>query len=660
VKHDATMQKLTAADLETHSPDLVAENLAALQALFPELITEGPDGVALNIDVLKALVGDKTVSDADEKYGLNWHGKRRARQLALTPSTGTLRPCPEDSVDWDTTQNLMIEGDNLEVLKLLQKSYTGKVKLIYIDPPYNTGKDFVYPDNFQDSIKNYLELTGQTGDGGKKLSSNTEASGRFHTEWLNMMFPRIKLAQGLLRQDGIMMISIDDNEVDNLRKICSEIFGEENFCGCFIWEKKKKPSFLNANMGSVTEYIVCYAKSRANSPPFGAGTVEDGKKYPFNNAGNGLQTLNFPAGSVRFLIPDQIVRAQDMSEGNIRTELLDHVEVVKGVNINDFRLRGEWRYSQSKLSEFVEVNAEIIISKIPFRPNYVNRSGELKKSSNLLSHRTNGVPTNEDATDEIRRLFGTDVMSHPKPSGLLQYLIRAVTEGDDIVMDFFAGSGTTAHAVWSQNLEDGAKRKYILVQLPEPLDANDTESKAAFDFCVSQNIEPTIAGVCRERLQRTAKAIKDASPLTLSDLGFKTFRLDSSNMREWDCNKDGLEVIMQTSIDHIKDSRSDQDILFELLLRFGLPLTVGVDERLVCDKRIFCVGMGVLFVCLAHYVNNEDVDNLTHGIIEWRDEIGPAGTTKIVFRDSAFSDDVAKVNLTSILEQHDFSSISSI
>jgi len=215
--HNATMQKLTAADPETHSPDLVAENLAALRALFPELITEGPDGVAVNVDVLKSLVGDKTVTDAEEKYGLNWHGKRRARQLALTPSTGTLRPCPEESVDWDTTKNLMIEGDNLEVLKLLQKSYAGKVKLIYIDPPYNTGRDFVYPDNFQDNIKNYLELTGQTGEGGVKLSSNTEASGRFHTDWLNMMYPRLKLAHNLLRDDGVVFISIADHEVHNLR-----------------------------------------------------------------------------------------------------------------------------------------------------------------------------------------------------------------------------------------------------------------------------------------------------------------------------------------------------------------------------------------------------------------------------------------------------------
>ena len=217
------MEKLTATDAETKSPDVAAANLAALRALFPELVTEGPDGVAVNLDVLKQLVGDQTVTDAEEKFGHNWHGKRRARQLALTPSTGTLRPCPEDSVDWDTTQNLMIEGDNLEVLKLLQKSYAGKVKLIYIDPPYNTGKDFVYADNFQENIKNYLELTGQTGEGGKKLSSHTEASGRFHTDWLNMMYPRLKLARNLLTEDGFFVVSIDDSELASLRTLLNEV-----------------------------------------------------------------------------------------------------------------------------------------------------------------------------------------------------------------------------------------------------------------------------------------------------------------------------------------------------------------------------------------------------------------------------------------------------
>jgi len=266
MKNEDMMKKLTTHDPETHSPDIKAENLAALRALFPELVTEGADGVAVNLDVLKQLVGDQTVTDAEEKYGLNWHGKRRARQLALTPSTGTLRPCPEDSVDWDTTQNLMIEGDNLEVLKLLQKSYAGKVKLIYIDPPYNTGKDFVYPDNFQDNIKNYLELTGQIGEGGKKLSSNTEASGRFHTDWLNMMYPRLKLARNLLREDGVIFVSMDDSESANLKGILDEVFGEENFIDTIAVEMSTTsgPKTVNAQQGTIVknvEFVHIYSKS---------------------------------------------------------------------------------------------------------------------------------------------------------------------------------------------------------------------------------------------------------------------------------------------------------------------------------------------------------------------------------------------------------------
>src|SRR5690606_5893522 len=248
-------------DPETRSIDGVAENIRRLKTLFPELVTEGPNGATVNVDVLKALVGDATVTDADEKYGLNWHGKRRARQLALTPSTGTLRPCPEDSVDWDTTQNLMIEGDNLEVLKLLQKSYAGKVKLIYIDPPYNTGKDFVYPDDYQDSIKNYLELTGQV-EGGRKVSSNTDASGRFHTDWMTMMYPRLRLARDLLRRDGVIFVSIDDAEMPRLRLLLDELFGEERFLACFIWKSRQNKDNRTATGASVDhEYILCYGNS---------------------------------------------------------------------------------------------------------------------------------------------------------------------------------------------------------------------------------------------------------------------------------------------------------------------------------------------------------------------------------------------------------------
>jgi adenine-specific DNA-methyltransferase len=255
-----SMEKIDAMDAEAKSADLIAGNIAQLKALFPELITEGAGGAAVNVDVLKALIGDATVSDTDEKYGLNWHGKRRARQLALTPSTGTLRPCLEDSVDWDTTQNLMIEGDNLEVLKLLQKSYAGKVKLVYIDPPYNTGKDFVYPDNFQDSIKNYLELTGQV-DGGRKISSNTESSGRFHTDWLNMMYPRLRLARNLLREDGVLFISIDEKEIQNLRMIGNDVFGEECFVAAITLLCNPKGRSQDKYFATNHEYVVVYSKS---------------------------------------------------------------------------------------------------------------------------------------------------------------------------------------------------------------------------------------------------------------------------------------------------------------------------------------------------------------------------------------------------------------
>ena len=495
-----TLKKITAGAPETRSADLVDKNVETLKALFPEAFVEGK----VDFDVLKQLLGG-LVEEREEKFGLNWHGKRLSRQLALTPSTGTLRPCPEESVDWETTRNLMIEGDNLEVLKLLQKSYAGKVKLIYIDPPYNTGNDFVYRDAFHDNIKNYQEITGQVDGEGRKVSTNSEASGRFHTDWLNMMYPRLKIARTLLAPSGIILISIGDEEAHNLREICDDLFGSENYCGTFIWEKKKKPSFLDRNMGTVTDNILAYAKSREASPAFTAGTVEDGKKYPFNNAGNGLKVLRFPPGSVRFGGPDRTIAPQDMSEGNILTRLLDDVTILNGTNTAAFRLEGEWRYSQAKLDEFVAAGAEIVISKTPFRPNYINRSGEAKKTANLLSYRINGIPTNEDATDEMRAVFGADVMSYPKPTGLLKYLIKAISSSDDLVMDFFAGSGTTAVSTWLQNREDAHARRFILVQLPEPLDPTIGQQAGAANFCDSIGKPRTISEITKERLRRAGR-----------------------------------------------------------------------------------------------------------------------------------------------------------
>ena len=647
--------KIVAGDPETRSSDMVAENLEHLKSLFPNAFTDGK----VDFDVLRQLLGD-TVEEQEEKYGLNWHGKRQARRLALTPSAGTLRPYPDESVDWETTQNLMIEGDNLEVLKLLQKSYTNKVKLIYIDPPYNTGKDFVYSDDYRDSIRNYFELTGQVDAENRKVSSNTEASGRFHTDWLNMIYPRLMLARNLLKSEGVILISIDDTEAHNLREVCDEIFGGENFCGTFVWEKKKKPSFLDRNMGSVTDYIVAYAKNRDLAPPFVAGAVEDGKKYPFNNAGNPSSILRFPPGSVKFSCGDQLVRAQDMSEGNIKTELLDDVRIVEGINANEFRLKGEWRYSQSKVDEFVGANAEIVIKKIPFRPNYVNRSRELKKTANLLSHRVNGIPTNEDATTEMRDLFKMDIMSYPKPTGLLKYLIRAVSSGNDTVMDFFAGSGTMGAATLLQNLEDGFGRRYILVQLPEPLEPRNKEQQVAAGLCDKMQVPRSISELTKEYLRRMGKKLRKENSLFSGDFGFRVFKFDSTNFLEWKSKEEDLETMLQLSVENLKANRTETDLLFELLLKRGLDLCASIETRIIAGKMVHSIGGGVLIACLDKKITEMEVEELGLGIAEWSGVLASSGETTCIFCDNAFTNDVAKVNLTAILDQKGIASVRSV
>src|SRR5690606_3506976 len=298
------------------SADIVAQNIEKLKELFPTAFSEGK----LIVEELQALVGEYIEKDK-EYYQMTWAGKTRAQQEANKVSTGTLRPSKAESKDWDTTGNIFIEGDNLEVLKLLKKTYSNKIKMIYIDPPYNTGKDLVYKDNYADNLGNYLALTGQTDEEGKKLSSNTDSDGRYHSNWLNMMYPRLKLARNLLTEDGVIFISIDDHEQENLKKVCDEIFGEENFVSVFCWEKKKKPSFLSRNLGSKFEYILVFAKNRNNTNEFSVELTTEGKKYPFNNAGNGMQKLIFPAGSVKFQMPDQKIPPQDMSEGKIKTYL---------------------------------------------------------------------------------------------------------------------------------------------------------------------------------------------------------------------------------------------------------------------------------------------------------------------------------------------------
>ncbi len=356
--------------------------------------------------------------------------------------------------------NKIIHGDNLEALKSLLPEYEGKVKCIYIDPPYNTGNEgWVYNDNVNHpKIKKWI---------GEVVGSESEDLSR-HDKWLCMMYPRLKLLHKLLSEDGVIFISIDDIEQTNLRLILNEIFGVKNFVTNFIWERKKKPAFLSKQVGSITEYVVCFAKNYNSLGAFSSSKFKttEGKKYPFNNAGNGLKTLNFPKGTVKFGTVDGLISAQDMSGGNIVTKLLNDVYIKDGYNDNDFQLEGEWRYSQGKLDELVENKEEIVISQIPFRPNHIKVGGEDKKIHNFLSYRTYGIETNEDASAELTNIFNSKIFDFPKPKNLIEFLIEASTKEDSVILDSFAGSGTTAHAVLNLN-RDGGNRKFILIEMED-------------------------------------------------------------------------------------------------------------------------------------------------------------------------------------------------
>ncbi len=636
--YSMTMKKIDINDPEAQSTDLVAGNIEQLKNLFPELITEGVNGVSVNVDVLKALVGDKSVTEADEKYGLNWHGKRRARQLALTPSTGTLLPCPEESVDWDTTQNLMIEGDNLEVLKLMQKSYSGKIKLIYIDPPYNTGKDFVYPDSFQDNIKNYLELTGQVNFEGR-ISSNTEASGRFHTDWMNMLYPRLKIAKNLLRQDGTIFISIDDGELPRLRIIADDIFGEENFLACFIWKSRQNKDNRTVTGASIDhEYIVCYGKSIR-------GAARNLSQY--SNSDNDPRGDWTSANMVGIATVDR--------RPNLHYDL---VNPKTGINYGCPDMG--WRYEPKTMARLIEEDKILWPSSSDGRPRRKAFISEL--DSDFTGYSTivgNGIFT-RNGTADIDSLFDTRIFNFPKPVSLISELIEQGSDGNDIVLDFFAGSGTTAHAAMLQNAKDSANRRYITVQLPEPLDPKNREQKTAADFCDKLGKPRTIAELTKERLRRAGIKVKTENPQWQGDTGFRVFKLDNSNIRAWNPIVENLEATLLDYEDHLLKGRSQVDILYELLLKFGLDLCVPIEKRIVAEYEVFSIGGGVLIACLAEQITNSDIESIALGIISWREELATAGDTTCVFRDSAFTDDVAKTNLAAILEQHGIQNVRSL
>lgn len=660
---EAKMKKIQRTDPEAQSADVVAENVARLRELFPELITEGEAGVSVNVDVLKQLVGDKTVTDADEKYGLNWHGKRAARQLALTPSLGTLRPCPEDSVDWDTTQNLMIEGDNLEVLKLLQKSYAGKVKLIYIDPPYNTGNDFVYPDNFQDNIRNYLELTGQV-EGGAKISSNTEASGRFHTDWLNMLLPRMRVASQLLSPDGAIAVSIDEHECPNARRVLDEVFGEENFIGEVAVSLNPKGRQLAPYFATSHEYVIFYAKSIdlcVISPS--SSEAVNASDFPLQDASGHYRLLPLRNTNKKF---------NKATRPNLHYPLyidpktgLVHAVGRAGL-LEVFPVFGDgadavWRWSRPKVErQFSELLGREVSGRMGprwdvFQKDYLT-VGRTKKLKSLWL--AEDVGSTDVAMEECKSLIGSTFQT-AKPTALIRR-ISQLMPSDAFVLDFFAGSGTTGHATMAQNALDGGSRRFAQVQLPEVLDPDNPNQEGAAAFCDKLKKPRNIAELTKERLRRAGKQVKKDNPKWKGDTGFRVFKLDSSNIKAWDPATDNLEKDLTEQIDHLKADRSEQDILYEMLLKLGLDLCVPMKTEDIAGKQVHSIGGGVLMACLDQKIERKEAEKLALGIAEWHKQLNPAGDTTCVFRDSAFADDVAKTNLAAILNQQGITTVRSI
>lgn len=575
-------------------------------------------------------------------------------------------------MDWDTTQNLMIEGDNLEVLKLLQKSYAGKVKLIYIDPPYNTGKDFVYPDNFQDGLKNYLQLTGQI-DGGQKISSNTEASGRFHTDWLNMILPRLLLARALLRQDGVIFVSIDDIEGPHLRQLCDEVFGAENFVAQIIWEGANKNDARQ--VGTVHEYVIAYARNR-EALPREWGIKKEGVEpvlvevdrlkriysSDFEAASTELAgwframkaTPSFMHRRFRYIDARGAYKEDDpTAPGGRRFDLINP----KNGKVIPLRKNRGWGFDQTEFNRLVEEERVSFITETSVMiRRYLHETDQLTPPSVYYQ------PA-RSASERLTGLMGDTIFDFPKDETILAKFVEMATDSSDpncIVMDFFAGSGSTAHAVLLQNAEDNGKRRFVLVQLPEPLDPDNREQSRAAAYCDRHKVPRTIVELTKERLRQCAKKVSADYPKAVGDQGFRVFRLDSSNVRAWTSQPDNLGQAILDHQEHLVKGRTDQDLLHEVLLKLGLDLCVPIQQQDIAGKSVHAVGAGVLLACLAESITSNALEELAEGIVEWYQELAPVGEITCVFRDSAFADDVAKTNMAAILQQHGIQNVRSL
>lgn len=606
------------------SLDTVGENIRGMRKLFPDAFTEG----RVDFDVLRGLLGDY-VDDEQERYSFSWHGKSAARRIAQTPSTGTLRPCPGESMDWDTTQNLFIEGDNLEVLKLLQKSYYGRVKLIYIDPPYNTGGEFIYPDKFEDNLSTYLKYSGQIDDRGFRLAANAETSGRYHTNWLNMMYPRLKLARNLLCEDGVVFISIDDHEVANLRRLCDEIFGDENFVATVIWQKVYAPKNSARHFSEDHDYILVYAKRGDLWTPRLLDRTADQDALYKNPDGD-------PRGP---WMSDNLTARNAYKDG--RYEVTGPTggcfAPPKGrywvVSEEKFRkLDGDdrvwWGADRGNMPRLKRFLSEVSSGRVPqtlWTYKEVGHTQEAKK----------------ELIEYVQFEHTENVLNSVKPSRLIRRILSLATDkdGSDIVLDFFAGSGSTAQAVLQQNLDDGGNRRFLLVQLPEPLPIPET--------CVR-----TIADLAKSRIRNVIKAEASGSSQTP---GFKVLKLAASCLRSWDSDGDNLEKTLFEAVENMKPDRTGDDLLHELMLKYGLDLSVSVDIRNVEGRRAFVVAHGALIAVLEGPITERVAD----GIVRIRTELKPE-VMRVLFRDADFANDVQKTNVSQILKNAGIEDVRSV
>lgn len=612
------------------TPDFTTEAANKLAQLFPEIVADGK----VDIEKLKTILG-VDVDDTRERFGLTWPGKAQAIRAAQTPTTATFQPDKEKSVDWDTTQNVFIEGDNLEVLKVLQKHYYGQIKVIYIDPPYNTGNDFVYSDDYADSIGSYLELTRQVDDAGK-LSTNTESDGRFHSNWLNMMYPRLKLARNLLDDDGIIFISIDDSEVANLRLILDEIFGEANFIENYIWESNFRPDNSSRVERENAQHILCYARKKPSLPELvGMQKVTEGLPSLTKNSMK-PSTLQFSPDWVEFRLADGTYDAGERSTGYT---LEDDLVVHNGRALNDFRLTGRMIWSQDYLEQQAQEGTKIVIKGDGFVPYSKKTSTSDLAPTTLIPREIVGDVLAGNA--EIRGIFGSPVFNHPKPTTLLRFLIKSVTakeNKDAIILDFFAGSGSTAHAVTVLNTEDGGNRRCISVQLPEPTPEGSVAREAGFE---------TIADISRERIRRAGEKILEEESSKLDgrpdspDVGFRAYKLVDTNFTKWRADsglsEDELVGLFADLADSADDHARPEALLTEVLLKLGFSLTEKIEAVEVAGLSVFSVADGLVLAYLDEHTQ-PTLDQL-------RALVGEEPERLVVLEDAFQGNDELKTNL---------------